>query len=251
MRVKLKGLNINYQQYGSGQQAVILLHGWGQNISMMAPIGEHLASDFVVYNLDFPSFGNSDQLNEVWGVGEFSEMLAEFVAYFNIDKPIIIAHSFGVRVAIVYANHYPVHKLVFTGGAGILPKRNISYYFKVYTYKLTKTFLNVFGLKKLRKQLESKAGSEDYRALSGVMRASFSKIVNLDLRPYLKNIKAETLLVWGEHDDATPLWMGKVMEEEIPNAGLAIFENDGHYAYFNQMERFLRVVDIFLKEDKK
>lgn len=251
MQVNLKGININYQKYGNGEQAVILLHGWGQNIAMMDPIGKHLASDFVVYNLDFPGFGESDQLTEVWGVFEFSEMLAEFVSHFNINNPIIIAHSFGVRVAILYANHYPVHKLIFTGGAGIRPKRRINYYLKVYTYKFIKGFLNVFRLEKIKKKLESQAGSEDYRALSGVMRASFSQIVNLDLRPYLKNIKAETLLVWGELDDATPLWMGKVMEAEIPNAGLAVFENAGHYAYFNQMDRFLRVVDIFLKEDKK
>lgn len=58
-----------------------------------------------------------------------------------------------------------------------------------------------------------------------------------------------TLLIWGEHDDATPLWMGKRMEEEIKDAGLVVFENDGHYAYWNQLNRFHAIVNVFLEED--
>lgn len=250
MKINVKGININYKKYGDDKQSVILLHGWGQNISMMEPIGLHLQDRYSVYNIDFPNFGDSDPIESVWSVFDFSEMLEEFTHKLNIENPIIIAHSFGVRVAIVYANNNPVHKLVFTGGAGIRPKRGVKYYFKVYSYKLVKNILNIFHLNKLKEKLQANSGSEDYRALSGVMRSTFSEIVNLDLKDYLKNIKAETLLVWGELDDATPLWMAKIMEKEIPNAGLAIFENDGHYAYFNQMDRFLRVIDIFLKEDK-
>ena len=216
---------------------------------MMEPIAEHFSDRYTVYNIDFPNFGLSDTLKEVWGVPEFSKMLSDFIKHFNIDNPVIIAHSFGVRVAIYYAKDHQVDKLVFTGGAGIRDKRSAKYYLKTYTYKIIRKSLELLRLNKLKAHLEKNAGSEDYKALSGVMRASFSKIVNLDLREYLKDIKAETLLVWGELDDATPLWMAKVMESEIENAGLAIFENDGHYAYFNQMPRFLRVVDIFLKED--
>ena len=40
------------------------------------------------------------------------------------------------------------------------------------------------------------------------------------------------------------------MEEEMPDAGLAVFEGDDHFAYWNQADRFNRVLDIFLKDDK-
>ena len=39
------------------------------------------------------------------------------------------------------------------------------------------------------------------------------------------------------------------MEEMMPEAGLAIFEGDDHFAYFHQSDRFNRCLDIFLKED--
>ena len=79
------------------------------------------------------------------------------------------------------------------------------------------------------------------------MRASLVKVVNEDLSPLLPQIKASTLLVWGEKDDSTPLWMGQQMEKEIPDAGLVIFENDDHFAYLRQWPRFVTVVRAFLK----
>ena len=50
----------------------------------------------------------------------------------KIENPIIVAHSFGCRVAIRYAYKYPVLKMVLTGAAGIRDKRTLKYYFKTY-----------------------------------------------------------------------------------------------------------------------
>ena len=65
----------------------------------------------------------------------------------------------------------------------------------------------------------------------------------------MKDINPETLLVFGDKDNATPIYMGKIMEKLMPNAALVIFENDDHFAYFHQADRFNRVLDAFLKVD--
>ena len=83
------------------------------------------------------------------------------------------------------------------------------------------------------------------------MRETFVKVVNDDVRDLLKEISCPVLLVWGEYDDAVPLAMGKLMEQEMPDVGLAIFEKDNHFAYWNQSDRFNRVIDIFLEEEYK
>ena len=93
------------------------------------------------------------------------------------------------------------------------------------------------------------AGSEDYRNADGVMRATFVKVVNEDLKDLLPDIQTETLLVFGENDDATPVEKGKMMEKLMPDAALVIFENDDHYAYFHQAQRFCLVLDAFLRSD--
>ena len=98
--------------------------------------------------------------------------------------------------------------------------------------------------------MQKNAGSEDYRNAKGIMKPTFVKVVNDDVSDILKDVKCSTLLVWGEFDTAAPLWMGKQMEKEMPDAGLAIFENDDHWAYWHQPDRFNAVLDIFFKGDE-
>jgi len=78
------------------------------------------------------------------------------------------------------------------------------------------------------------------------MKKTFVKVINQDLTPLLPDIQASTLLIWGEKDTETPLWMGQKMEQDIPDAGLVIFENDDHFAYLHQWQRFVTVVRAFL-----
>ena len=248
--VTIKNILTNYSKSGENGKAVILLHGWGQNIEMMKPIEDHLASNFQVYNIDLPGFGESAEPLESWSVYDYADFLKQFINNFKLYNPILIAHSFGARLAIIYAANNPVDKMIITGGAGILDERGADYYFKVYSYKLIKRGLDLFHLNKYKAALQKNAGSSDYQNTTGIMRETLVKIVNEDLSKYLEDIKAEVLLVWGDKDEATPLWMAKKMEASIPNVGLAIFEGDDHFAYYHQMPRFLRVIDIFLEKDR-
>ena len=92
-----------------------------------------------------------------------------------------------------------------------------------------------------------KMGSADYAAASPMMRQVMVKVVNEDLEPYLPNIKAPTLLVWGVNDTATPLSDGEKMEKLIPDAGLVKLENAGHYSFLEQQFTFNRVMCSFMK----
>ena len=248
-QIQIDDIDLHYESYGDKGKPVILLHGWGQNTEMMAFIGEFLKSHFIVYNLDMPGFGKSGDPKEAWGSFEYCQFLRHFCETMQIEDPIIIGHSFGCRIAIQYAVHYPVHRMVLTGAAGIRDKRGVDYYARTYTYKLGKKILSLKPFEKYKEELMKNAGSEDYRNSSGVMRQTFVKIVNEDLKDLLKDVKAETLLVFGENDEATPVEKGKMMEKLMPDAALVIFENDDHYAYFHQPQRFCLVLDAFLRRD--
>ena len=250
-QICINELTIHYNDNHHTGRCVVLLHGWGQNGSMMEPIAQNFDKDFRVVNIDLPGFGASDAPLKPWGVYEYTDFLKDFFVALNIENPILIAHSFGARLAIIYASRYPTQKLVLTGAAGIKPKRTLGYHVRVRTYKIAKTIFKLPGLSKHQESMRRFFGSSDYRAISGVMRQSFVKIVNEDLTKLLSDIHCPTLLVWGDKDDSTPLWMGKLMEKKIPDAGLVVFEGEDHYAYWNQIARFNKICDVFLADEKE
>ena len=137
MYINIDDLNVYYEKSGEVGKDVLLLHGWGQNTKMMAFIADFLKEHFVVYNIDFPGFGKSDEMKSSWSVDDYKIFLRKFCELNNINNPIIIGHSFGCRVAIRYAYEYPVHKMCLTGAAGIRDDRGIDWYLKTYSYKET------------------------------------------------------------------------------------------------------------------
>lgn len=245
MFLRLGDLNIFYKRVGSGYP-VLLLHGWGGNADSFFPVLNHLRSRFEVYAVDLPGFGRSSIPPGVWGVEEYADMVYRFLRELKIDKAHIVAHSFGGRVAIVLSALHPevVDKLVLVNSAGLIPKRSFKYYIKVYSFKLLKRIYTLLG--KDLEPLYERYGSKDYKE-AGELRAIFKRIVNQDLRKYLPMIKAETLLVWGDQDRETPLYFGKVMEREIPNAKLVVFEGAGHFSYLDRLTDFNLLVYKFLE----
>ena len=73
-----------------------------------------------------------------------------------------------------------------------------------------------------------------------------SIIINEDQRKYLPNIKAPTLLIWGENDTETPIEDAKIMEKEIPNAGLVAFKGCSHYVFLERPVQINNIIKNFM-----
>ena len=253
MEVLIDDLKINYQITGKGKP-VLLLHGFGAQIESFAPVILALQNYRKVIALDLPGFGKSDFPKKPWMVADYMEFTAAFLRVLGEKQVDILCHSFGGRITILFANKYPdrVDKIVFVDAAGIRPKRTLKYYCRTYSYKLAKkaakvkwvtAFLKAMGID-VQKKINN-AGSSDYKNLPDCMKRTFVNVVNQDLSRYLKNIKAPSLLIWGENDTDTPLWYGQKMEKEIPDAGLVVLKNAGHFSYLDAFPQFIAVVNSF------
>ncbi|SFM43592.1 Pimeloyl-ACP methyl ester carboxylesterase [Gracilibacillus orientalis] len=255
MFMEIDQIKVHYKQTGEGRP-VVMLHGWGTSLDLFEDLQSNLSANFQVTSLDFPGFGRSDEPAEAWDVSQYTDFLEKFLAELEIDNPILIGHSFGGRVSIKYADRHDsnVHKIILIGSAGVKPKRKADYYVKVYTFKTLKKVLSLPILNRYKEDIiaryRGKAGSSDYQNASRVMQQTLSKVVNEDLQHHMPNIKAPTLLVWGANDASTPVQDAKIIEKLIPNAGLALIENAGHYVFLEQKRRVAVIVDTFLEEDK-
>lgn len=254
MYKKVNNLNINYEQKGSGD-LIVLLHGWGSNITLFGNLIELLSRKYMVLAMDMPGFGKSDEPPSAWNVGDYVQFVIDFLADYNGKKIMFLGHSFGGRVIIKMCSRtdlpYSVEKVILVDSAGILPPKSDKVSLRTRYYKCGKAILSTKLMQKLApdalENFRKKMGSADYAAASPLMRQVLVKTVNEDLEPLLPNIKCSTLLVWGVNDTATPLSDGEKMEKLIPDSGLVKLENAGHYSFLDQQFTFNRVMCSFLK----
>nr|WP_312576412.1 alpha/beta hydrolase [Sedimentibacter sp.] len=254
MHININGLHINYIDEGIGN-AVLLLHGWGANIQTMMPIFNILKDKCRVIALDLPGFGDSDMPNEPWDSYNYADFVKKFIDKINIKNIILFGHSHGGRISIILSTKYDniVKKLILIDSAGLIPRRKLKYYLKVYSFKFLKAMYTTFakGNSKDKKldNFYNKFGSDDYKSSQGIMRQTMVKVINDNLIELLPMIKIPTLLIWGENDEDTPLYMGKLMEEKIDDSGLIVLKGAGHFSYVDCYEQFRAVIMVFLKEN--
>ncbi len=239
MELNLKKAKINYIQYGKGKD-VVLLHGWGQNIEMMRPLGDLLQQKYRVTILDFPGFGASEEPKEAWGVLDYAIVLEQMIDELKIKKPIIMGHSFGGRVAICYASNHPIEKLVLFA----------SPCFKVYNsnnlkVKILKTLKKIPGMNQFGEYMKNYIGSRDYKAASPKLRETFVNVVNEDLGNYAKAIEEPTLIFWGEQDSEVTYEEEKMLESALSDGALIVIPGT-HYAYLENLGSVMKILESFL-----
>ena len=259
MEITVQGIKTNYIKEGSGENNVIFLHGWGSNLEVFRRYISFLSRTYTVYAVDLPGCGGTAEPKAPLDVTGYAAFVNSFAAQLGIKKASLIGHSNGGRTIIRLASWegrtFDIDKIILIDSAGIKAPPTFKKTLKSSVFKAGKTFLGLKPVKKLFPNaltgLQNKFGSEDYRNASPMMKQCMVKLINEDLTPILACIKFPTLLVWGDKDTATPLSDGKLMEKLIPNSGLVVLKNSGHYSFLEQPFVFTSVLDSFLNTGSK
>ncbi len=217
------------------------MHGYLSSKEAFSAQIAYFSRFFRVTAIDFLGFGQSGALTEPFSVDDYAAWTREALCRLRVKKPHVVAHSFGCRVAVKMAAARPdaFDKIVLTGPAGIITNRGLSYRIKVKSYRLVKSFFPRYA--------ERNFGSKEYRSLSPIMRESYKKIVNEDLRECAKQISNPTLLIVGKEDRTTPLKEGKIYLQSLRNGRLKEMKG-GHFAFAEEPTNFNLIVEEFLYE---
>ena len=239
MKINIRGVSVNYIQYGEGKD-ILLLHGWGQNIEMMKLIGDAFCDRFRITILDFPGFGESEEPSVPWTIADYTLLIEDLVNELDLKRPIVMGHSFGGRVAIRYASNHPIEKLVLFGSPCVRIQKELPLSVKILKKLKTLPGLDAFG-EKMKKYI----GSRDYKAASPIMRQTLVQVVNEDLSEYAKQIEEPTLLIWGEQDEEAPLEEAKILEGLLYDGALIVLPGT-HYAYIENLSRVIAILNNFI-----
>jgi pimeloyl-ACP methyl ester carboxylesterase len=210
------------EKTGATPPAVVALPGWMRSATDFTPIVDGL--DAVA--IHFPGFGTTPEPRTVWGSEDYAGDLAAAIAGFG--PVILVAHSFGGRVAVRLAAKYPqyVKGIVLTGVPLLrlqaAPKPALS--FRIVRSLAKKGILPASVLEKQRQ----KRGSADYLAAQGTMRDVLVRVVGEEYGDDLARITVPVRMVWGENDTAAPADAGLAASQLIAGSTFRAVPGAGH-----------------------
>ncbi len=249
----IDNLKINYIKKGTGK-TVLIIPGWATVINTYATLINSISTYANVLCLDMPGFGKSDEPKNSWNLDDYISFIIKFIKSQNIKELDVIGHSNGGRIIIKLMSKsdldFRVNKIILIGSAGIVHKKTMAQTIKIKTFKFCKKFAEFKPVKMIFPNLLNKVknhfGSTDYRNASPIMRETMVKLINEDVKSFLPNIKAPTLLIWGENDTETPISDAKIMEQMIPDAGLVEVKGCSHYVFLENPSYINMVIANFL-----
>lgn len=253
MEITVDGYKISYKITGEGDETVVILQGWGTELAVYDSVAACINSRCRVVQFDFPGFGASEEPREAWDVDAYADFFLKLMDALKIKKAVLLGHSYGGRVIIKLASRenlpLEISRIILVDSAGILPKRTWKQKMKIRRYKALKKLVNLKLVYKLCPELidewKNRQGSEDYRNATPMMRQCMVKAVNEDLTELLPKIRQETLLIWGDLDTATPITDAKLMEQRIPDAGLAVIPGTGHFCFLENPGQFAGIMKSY------
>lgn len=248
--ITINQLDLFYQEFGHGKQNLLLLHGWGQSHAFWKNIVERLAKKYHLYVLDLPGFGNSQEPPTIWTVKDYAIFIHDFVKKLHIDNPIIIGHSFGGRIASVYASLYPVHKLILYSNGG-LPLSSLRTEFNksvvvnvgkfLFPNVLYKSHTTIFKPKEYQNKII--LNTKRSRRVLDIYTQPFYNLTN-----YFKKITAPTLIIIGSNDYITTPKIGRQIHMHIKESQLIEIPKATHFAHWEFPNIFNKAVNNFLEK---
>lgn len=240
---KYDDIKVNYEYIDNkSKNTLVFLHGWGQNIQMMLPIANQFTKENNVLVIDLPGHGKSNEPSYAWELDKFVDMLHELFESLKIKEPILIGHSFGGKLSMIYASKYKVKKLV------LLSSPLKGEYKKVpFKVKVLKKLAKVPGLKSMAEHFKKHMGSTDYRNATSIMRDILVKHVNTDATENCKKIKVPTIIIWGTADTTVSINQAYEIESLITDSAVIPYEGMKHFAYLDNAKKTVNIIKSFIE----
>lgn len=234
---------------------VVILHGWNLSTKKYKELARVLESiGYKVYLPVFPGFAGNKRIIKPLTLEGYKRYFMNFIKKEKINRPILIGHSFGGRVAILACVFNPemFSSLILTGVPGFSPVPKLKIYFFWIIAKVGKIifklpFLNKFS--EIAKKIIYKiAGSTDYCRVEGPLKETFKNIIKKDLRKDLAQINIPTLLIWGSEDKVVPVEIAYKMHKIINSSQLEIINNSDHSLPYKKAQLFSNRVNQFVQK---
>ena len=101
------GVRIAYHEVGSGDPAIIFVHGGFGNRTGFGFQEEYFSPDHRCVAVDLRGHGESDKPDVVYTMEQHGDDVAELIRQLGLDRPVLVGQSMGGQVIISAASRHP------------------------------------------------------------------------------------------------------------------------------------------------
>lgn len=220
------------------KQVVIFLHGYLDSWFSFKTVMENLPPSYHAYAITQRGHGDSDKPESGYEMTDFANDVADFMDHFGIVSAHIVGHSMGSVIAQRFAIDYPerVRKLVLIGSGADITTNAALLDFEAFVVPLVAP-LEREVVDEFQSSTIVGVGPEGF--MTGIIdesmkvplfvwKAALIGLNNANHLAELGQIKASTLVAWGDHDE---LFLARDQQDllnGIPDVRILIYKNVGH-----------------------
>lgn len=255
-KIELNNIELYYEEYGDGEEVVILLHGFLSSSKMWANMYvPDLIKMYKVYTIDVRGHGNSNKVKNGCNLQQMADDIYQFVNLKNIDECILAGMSMGGAIAIQFVINFPdklKSLILMNPGPGTLLSKGFYFISPVLSFvSQKKCLLKPLFKSVLINPLPRKKMSEFLDDAALVSKETWlqylhpdNKIQNLNR---LKKLTTPALVIIGEKDKAIPIEFQEYIADTIPKAVKVMMKNEGHAVVIENPKKVLVEINSFLK----
>ncbi|MDA7583343.1 alpha/beta hydrolase [Candidatus Pelagibacter sp.] len=246
------------EDIGSGTP-LVLVHGFLGSSDMWSPQIKFFKNNFRVIVPALPGFGNSSAINSCDSIECMAKAVLQLLKKKEIKNFNLLGHSMGGMIVQEMAKiaGEKILKLICygTGPIGNIPGRFETIDqsreklkingLKVTANRIAKTWF-IEGEKAKYFYLCDKAGKQTSMEATDkglIAMKNWNGVENL------RNIKNETLIVWGDQDKAYNFNQVEALNDNIPNSNLKIINGCSHNVHLEKPDEFNTIVWEFIKKN--
>jgi pimeloyl-ACP methyl ester carboxylesterase len=260
------GIDVYYEITGTGEP-LVLIAGLGYSLWMWHKMIPGLAEHFKVIAFDNRGVGQTDKPEGPYSAQMLADDTAGLLKELGIARAAILGHSMGGFIAQAFALTYPamVSKLILSatnfGGPRAIPVTQEAL--------AVLTDMKSDPIERLRRGIliSCAPGFGDakpeviqewlqFRIQNPILPAPYQAQLAIGMglmaeeacfEHKLKNVQAQTLIMFGEYDKVVPPGNAELLAQQIPNSTIRILPNAGHFFPFDATDTAVAAIVEFLK----